>query len=449
LSAAIVANGSVAWARGFGQADLQSGRLATDTTSYHLASLTKVFAVINLMQLVEASRVSLDDPVSKYGIRIPGSAEIRVRHLLNHTSESTPPGAAFRYNGDRFGEITRIIETVSGRRLAEIMVEEILRPLGLRDTAPNVHDRGSFAATGLDRTMFEANMARGYVHVGKKVEPTDYPTYFGAAAGLIGSVRDMARFSIAVDQGRFLQPQTWDSVFSPAMASGRPLPAGLGWFIYDHRGIRMQWAYGWWTGSSSLILRVPARGLTFIVAANSDAMSSKYRLGGDANVLRSDVARLFIESFVTGKEPMPPGTQAATTGALTDALRAHVKSDRFEIVTSVRGLPLGVRDEMQRLFGSATLDIADLRAAFRGAGAAGDPELPTRRLAAAGCSVEYCLVYYERAGSPRTWHVALFRWTPDATRFEWGGSAPGGLATLDAVRKAILSGAIKGPAKVW
>jgi CubicO group peptidase (beta-lactamase class C family) len=399
--------------------------------------------------LVEAGRVSLDDPVSKYGISISGSAEIRVRHLLNHTSESTPPGTAFKYNGDRFGEITRIIERVSGRRLAEVMVEEILRPLELRHTAPNVQDRPSFAATGLDRAVFEANMARGYVHIRKGVEATDYPSYFGAAAGLIGSVRDMARFSIAIDQGRFLQPQTWDSVFSPAMTSGRPLPAGLGWFIYDHRGIRMHWAYGWWTGSSSLILRVPARGLTFIVAANSDAMSSKYGLGRDANVLRSDVARLFIESFVTGKEPMPLGSQAAATGALTDALRGHVKNDRFELVTSVRGLPLGVRDELQALFGTATLDIADQRAAFRAGGAAVDPQLPLRRLAAAGCSIEYCLVYYERGGSARTWHVALFRWTPDGTRFEWGGSAPGGLATIDAVRKAILSGAIKGAAKFW
>ena len=143
------------------------------------------------------------------------------------------------------------------------------------------------------------------------------------------------------------------------------------------------------------------------------------------------------------------GSQAAPASALSSTLRAHVKDDRFEIVTSVRGLPLGVRNELQALFGSATLDIADARAASPVAGAAGDPKLPSRRLAAAGCSTEYCLVYYERGGSARTWHVALFHWTPDGTRFEWGGSAPGGLATIDAVKKAILSGAIKGPAKSW
>jgi hypothetical protein len=45
--------------------------------------------------------------------------------------------------------------------------------------------------------------------------------------------------------------------------------------------------------------------------------------------------------------------------------------------------------------------------------------------------------------------VALFHWTPAATRLEWGGSAPGGLKTFDDVRNAVLSGAIKSPAKVW
>jgi hypothetical protein len=43
----------------------------------------------------------------------------------------------------------------------------------------------------------------------------------------------------------------------------------------------------------------------------------------------------------------------------------------------------------------------------------------------------------------------LFHWTPAATRFEWGGLAPGGLATIDDVRKAMLSGAIKGPNTRW
>lgn len=138
-----------------------------------------------------------------------------------------------------------------------------------------------------------------------------------------------------------------------------------------------------------------------------------------------------------------------TDSALPPALRTHVQDGRFGIVTSIRGLPLGVRDALQTLFGSPTLDIADTGADFQASGVVVDSILPTRRLVAAGCATSYCLVYYQRRGNDPTWHVALFHWTPAETRFEWGGLAPGGLATIDDVRKAILAGRIKGPTKFW
>ena len=142
------------------------------------------------------------------------------------------------------------------------------------------------------------------------------------------------------------------------------------------------------------------------------------------------------------------GNQMAPPMTLSGELRAHLKDARFGIVTSIRGLPLGVRDGLQKLFGSQALDIAEPGARFQ-AGERSVSTLPTRRLVAAGCSNDYCLVYYERGGIAHTWHVAMFYWMPEATRFEWGGTAPGGLATIDDVRKAILSGAIKGPTGFW
>jgi hypothetical protein len=63
--------------------------------------------------------------------------------------------------------------------------------------------------------------------------------------------------------------------------------------------------------------------------------------------------------------------------------------------------------------------------------------------------MDHCLVYYERGGTAHTWHLALFHWTPAMTRLEWGGTAPRGLATVDDLRSAILSGVIKGPAAFW
>jgi hypothetical protein len=143
------------------------------------------------------------------------------------------------------------------------------------------------------------------------------------------------------------------------------------------------------------------------------------------------------------------GSQAARPAALSGELRTHVQDERFGIVTSIRGLPLGVREGLEKLFGSQSLDIAEPGAAFQVKEVVGNSKLPTRRLVAAGCSYERCLVYYERGGGAHTWRVALFHWTPDATRFEWGGTAPGGLVTIDDVRSAILSGVIKGPVGSW
>ena len=143
------------------------------------------------------------------------------------------------------------------------------------------------------------------------------------------------------------------------------------------------------------------------------------------------------------------GSQATAPVELPPELRAHVKGERFGIVTSIRGLPLGVRNELQTLFGSQTLDIVEPGSDFQVNDLGSDSTLPIRRLIAAGCSVDHCLVYYERGGAAHTWQVGLFHWTPAATRLEWGGVAPRGLSSIDAVRNAVLSGAIKGPVKIW
>jgi hypothetical protein len=136
-------------------------------------------------------------------------------------------------------------------------------------------------------------------------------------------------------------------------------------------------------------------------------------------------------------------SQAPAGRPLSAELKARVQNERFAIVTSIRGLPLGVRSELQTLFGSQDLDIAEPGARFQAGEAVVESGLPARRMVAAGCSYEYCLVYYERGGKTRAWRVALFHWTPEATRFEWGGAAPAGLKTIDDVRRAVLSGAVR------
>ena len=137
-------------------------------------------------------------------------------------------------------------------------------------------------------------------------------------------------------------------------------------------------------------------------------------------------------------------SQVGAPGALSAELRADVRDGRFGLVTSIRGLPLGVRDALQTLFRSPTLDIAEPGGEFQRTGVSVNRTLPIRRLAAAGCTIDLCIVHYERGGDTHSWRVALFRWTPAETKFLWGGVAAGGHDTIDDVRNAILSGAING-----
>ena len=92
------------------------------------------------------------------------------------------------------------------------------------------------------------------------------------------------------------------------------------------------------------------------------------------------------------------GLSQTTSGPLSATVRTRLQNGRFDVITSLRGLPLGVRDQLTKMFGG-TLDIAEPNAEFQRTAAALS-KLPTRRMVAAACSTDfYCFIYYERGGS--------------------------------------------------
>jgi CubicO group peptidase (beta-lactamase class C family) len=305
ISVAIAENQRVAWSKGYGTADLATNRMASETTVYHLASLTKPFASAILLQLSEEGRISLDDPVADYGIALQSPGVIRIRHLLSHTSSGIP-GTRYIYDGDRFSLLDSVIVRATGGSFATELVRRILQPLALTSVAPNP-DAAAFGATGFDRTTYRANLATGYTYAKGTYAPTPYPTIFSSAAGLTGSVLDLAAFSMALDRGDVISPSARDAAFTPTMSlDGDTLPYGLGWFSTRYKGERIVWHYGLWTAISSLIIKVPSRGLTFVVLANTDALSSPYQLGA-GRLDSSPWARAFLDAFVfgTARPPLP------------------------------------------------------------------------------------------------------------------------------------------------
>ncbi len=304
LAAAIAQGEDIVWARGFGLADVERGRPATDTTSFYLASVTKPIAAIVMMQLMEEGLVSLDDPIADYGVELEAEGEITVQHVFNHTSQGVP-GTVFRYHGGRYAKLGKVMLDCSGETFAQLLAERILQPLGLRHTAPDVNVLAAFYTAGLDRQAFLANLALPYELIDGRVVPWGLLRHFSPAAGLVSSVRDVAAISIALDADRFLDPATKVQMLSPTIElNGPDRTYGLGWFVQTYEGVRLEWHYGLAFGHSSLIIRAPEQALTFVVLANTSRLTGAYDIG-TWDVMQTGPGQLFVESFVLGQELFP------------------------------------------------------------------------------------------------------------------------------------------------
>jgi CubicO group peptidase (beta-lactamase class C family) len=302
MSAGVVKNGQLVWARGFGYSDVEKQIPATPEIPYHLASVTKTFAAVVIMQLVQEGKLSLDDPVSRYGVNLPEGEAVLVRHLMSHTSEGTP-GQRYQYNGSRYGQLSQVVQAATGRSLQEWVYERILQPLGMQNTAPSppAACAGLSFATTCERVY--AALAKPYfLDADFNPLPGFNEDYFNAGAGLMSTVMDLAKYDAALDADTLVTAATKQQMWTPSVSnSGQTLPYGLGWFTQSYSDTRLIWHSGFSPPSTSaLFLKLPEQGLTFIVLANTDMISRSYQAGhGDANnMLSSLVALTFYKRFV-------------------------------------------------------------------------------------------------------------------------------------------------------
>ena len=346
LSAAIVYKQEVIWARGFGYANLENKVPATAETPYRLASVSKPFAAILLMQLVEEQRLALDDPMNAFTIHPwfePGSwsgahfptrydeAPITVRHVLSHTSQGTPPGSSYQYNGNIFGDLTWVIETVTQTSYPNVLRTRILDKLGMANTLP-----GHLATWGQDLIekmptpyQVQNGVSTPSTYPGFGLEPDrdvtpwklqpDYrlatdgyaarraflgdaytPLYAGnTASGMISTVLDLAKLDIALDRNTVLSEASKQAMFTAQQTpGGATLPYGLGWFVEKHEDVTFSWHYGWFPPVvSALYLKVPEKEITLLLLSNSDRLSANYAWT-QRGVQASPYARLFLKHFV-------------------------------------------------------------------------------------------------------------------------------------------------------
>lgn len=306
LSVAIVQGRRLVWDTGLGRQDAEQSIPARADTPYLIGGLTQNFAAIVLGQCVEQAGFSISQPMSRWSSVIP-EAGAQVRHVLAHAS-SGAPGEAYRYDAGRFAQLTPVVDDCTDRPFRRVVAEDIFDRLGMRDSLPG-RDLAAIGATAPE--FFDDARLRAYESVltrlavpyrvrGGKATRGEYPADgVSAAGGLISTVRDLARFDIALDDnvliGQDLRAVAWTNVTT---SGGAPLPTGLGWFVQTHNGERLVWQFGAvGDAGSALLLKVPSRDITLILLANSEGLAPDTIANGDVTV--SLFAKLFLRLFVS------------------------------------------------------------------------------------------------------------------------------------------------------
>ena len=302
LSVAIVQNGRVVWDAGFGYQDVEALIRTSADTPYPVADLTQTLSsTVVLQECLEHRYLELSDRVYRWNPEFQDH-NTTVAQLLSHSSSS----GAFRYDPDRFAALTGVADQCANSRYVRLLTEEIFTPLGMMRSVPGIdivvdplspHRRWINAST-LDRyAAILRQLAVPYkVDSRGRVTRSSPPGgTLSAASGVVSTVRDLALFDAALDDGTLLDAKTR----ARAWQTSGTIPMGLGWFVSRHNGERVVWHFGLARDAySSLIVKVPDRNLTLILLANSDGLAGPTYNLADGNLSSNLFASLFLKLFV-------------------------------------------------------------------------------------------------------------------------------------------------------
>ncbi len=340
VSIGLVHDQELVWAEGYGFADLESRTPATPETLYRLGSITKLFTATAVLQLRDAAKLTLDDPVVKHlpwfsvQTDFEGDGPITVRQLLTHTSglpreaafpywtthefptsedvrKALPgqqavfgPARRYKYSNLGMGLLGEIVGAVSGQTYADYVRDHILLPLGMNDsTAAPTEAHHKRRATSYMRRLPDGSRPVFDYYDTRALAP---------AANLVSSVRDLAEFAklqFRTDSGQpvggaqILAPVTVREMHRPhwvyeSWRGGR----GLGFSVSRRNGKTVVSHGGWIGGNRTHLLLVPSEKIAVIAMVNADDASPS----GFSYEAYDVIGTAIVNAAKTTKEPTTP-----------------------------------------------------------------------------------------------------------------------------------------------
>ena len=314
-SVAIMVDGRLRFAEGFGFQDLENMVPATSHTVYRLASISKVVTTVGLMQLVEQGKIDLDADARTYAPSFPAKNHVfTTRNLLTHTSgirhyvtgkadngttqySSTEsalplfrddpllyePGTQSSYSTHAFTLVARINEGASGESFETYMLENVFKKAGTPLLAFEHREQ-----TNQYRSKLYQKGLRNSVRQARTAQENSWKF---AGGGMESSAIDLVRFAQAVIDGTLLNKGTVDEMWRKQSIGDLNLNRGLGWAI-DGAGNPQHG--GSQQGSRTYLTIYREQNTIIAVLTNTS--------GHDVNALRTKIAEAWFGALVNSNK---------------------------------------------------------------------------------------------------------------------------------------------------
>ena len=304
LQLTVVQHGRITFSGAYGLANVENSVPVTEQTIFRVNSMSKAFTGVACMQLVEAGKLSLNAPVSRYLDQLPDSwRALTIRQLLTHTSglpeisddnvrlvgDGTANGAwktvqtlpmqfkagtQFVYTQTNYVVLGKVIAKLTGEPFASFVQHRQFDPVGMKETSYG------------DSTDVTSHVASLYTYLrlvttGTQttgVEKSDVlharfealPEYIRPAAGIQTTSADLAKWVIALQSGKLLTKASLDQLWSPQQLQDGSYGGfsdeingyGLGWPVMRRTAHRAITPVG---GERSSMFIYPSDDLTIII----------------------------------------------------------------------------------------------------------------------------------------------------------------------------------------
>jgi CubicO group peptidase (beta-lactamase class C family) len=317
LALAVVRDGKIVRAAGYGMANVELGVPTKPESIFQTGSVGKQFTATAVMMLVEEGRIGLDDKIGKYFPRSPAAwTDITVRHLLTHTSGipdyteeknggainmrtdyteeelvkriaalplDFPPGEKWSYSNSGYLLLGVLIHHVTAEFYGDFLQSRVFQPLQMTST------RIISEADIVPNRCAGYRLVKGELKNQKWVSPSLNTTADGA---LYTNVLDLAKWDAALYTEKLLKKSSFDQMWTPVkLNNGKTAPYGFAWRVAEVNGHRLLEHGGAWQGFTMHISRYVDDLLTIIVMTNLDSGHS------DPLKIAEGVAALYVPAL--------------------------------------------------------------------------------------------------------------------------------------------------------